>query len=119
MEKGVTKYWTPEQEKFWQRRLSGCRTFAQRNLVMTWRDLIKYDARTREGKKALAKARLRIAVATDDDLRELAYLETIMTKPIDFSKQAEIFNSYKKLQEHLREKGIKRGELECQRKPKQ
>ena len=113
MTKETSKYWTPEAEQHYKRLLAGCRTFAQRHLVMTVRDLLKYNGRTKAGKRAIAQGRLRLAICTDEDLRELAYLEIITTEPIDFNKQAENFNSYKKLQEHIREKGIKGGELEC------
>ncbi|GAI53005.1 unnamed protein product [marine sediment metagenome] len=74
MEKGVTKYWTPKQEELWARRLKNCRTFAQQHLTMSLRDLLKFDERTKEGKRAVAQGRLRLTVATDRDLEELVVL---------------------------------------------
>lgn len=113
MENGISKHWTPEAEAYYEGLLARRPSFAERSLIMSLRDLLKYDGRSRGAKRAIAQARLRFSTASDEDLKELAYIETIMTEPIDFSKQAERFNNYKKLRDAIREKGIKRSELAC------
>jgi len=114
MEKGVTKYWTPKQEELWARRLKNCRTFAQQHLTMSLRDLLKFDSRTKEGKRAVAQGRLRLTVATDRDLEELVELEMRMPGGDKSRSAADQLEYYKGLRTKLKEKGIKRGELECQ-----
>ena len=78
MEKGISKYWTPEQEEAWVRRLEGYHTFATRHLLLAIRDLFKYDGRTKQAKRAIVQDKLRLATATDEELRELAELEEKM-----------------------------------------
>ena len=75
MEKGVSKHWTPGKELEFEERIKRCRTFAERHLTMLLRDVLKYDGRSKEGKRAMTQARLRMAIATDEDLKELAELE--------------------------------------------
>jgi len=75
MEKGLCKDWTPEMEVRFQRRLAGARTWAERHAFQTICNLIRYDLRTTEAKKARARLQLDLVVATDQDLRELAELE--------------------------------------------
>lgn len=75
MEKGVHKTWTPGKELEFEERIKRCRTFAERHLTMLLRDVLKYDARSKEGKRAMTQARLRLAIASDEDLKELAELE--------------------------------------------
>ena len=114
MEKGISKHWAPEHEEHYRGLLVGCRTFAERHLLMTVRDLLKYDGRTKEGKKAIAQGRLRIATATDDDLEELARLEQGMPGRDKHSSVSERVVELKKERGEIRAKGVKRGELECQ-----
>ena len=124
MQKGVSKYWTPEKEEHYERVLAGCLTYAQRDLVMGVRDLLKYDLRTRAGKRAVTRGRLRIAVATDEDLDEIASFAVVAENdrriekgmtveellPLQEAKVEEL----KKLRAKIREKGIKKEELlEC------
>ena len=121
MEKGVFKTWTPGQELEFEERIKRCKTFAERHLLMLLRDTLKYDARSKEGKRAMAKARLRLATATDEDLKLLAELEVLMEreKPGEIpglhraSLVAENLGHLKKTRTEIREKGIKRSELEC------
>ena len=79
-EDGVSKYWTPGQEMEFEHRLKGCRTFAEKHLVMLTRDLLKYDGRSKAAKRAFAKARLRLVMASDKDIEEMAELEAGMQR---------------------------------------
>ena len=125
MEKGLSKYWTPEAEEHYKRLLAGCESFAQRDLVMNVRDLLKYDLRTKAGKAAVAQGRLRIAVATDEDLEEMASLAIVAENDKGIEKgmaieQLEPFQELKvkelkELQTRIRTRGIKRSELKCQK----
>ena len=124
MEKGVSKYWTPEQERGFNQMLASSQTFAERDLVMSIRDLLKYDLRTKEGKRAVTKARLRIAVATDEDIEHMAALqvglenkegiERDMTVEELLPLQEARVEVLKKLRAKMRHRGIKRSELACQ-----
>jgi len=124
MEKGVSRYWTPETEEHYKRVLASCLTYAQRDLVMGVRDLLKYDLRTKAGRRALAREQLRIAVATDEDLEEMASyvvvaennkgIEKSMTVSDFLPLQEAEVNKFKKLRAKIRERGIGESELECQ-----
>ena len=77
VEKGLRKCWTPFLEAKFDYLLngpnmSGPDSFAPRAILLTLRDGMKYDGRTREGKRALASNRLRLAIATDEELLEMA-----------------------------------------------
>lgn len=113
-EKGVSRYWTPERDKVYECLLDTCNTFAEREFIMTIRDLLKYDARTKEGKRARAQGRLRLATASDEDLKELAELEAMLSGRKLYSELPKRLEELNKLRAKIREKGIKRGELECQ-----
>jgi len=117
MEKGLSKSWTPKLEEYYRKLLAGCRTFAERHLLMTVMDLLKYDGRSKEGKRAIAGGRLRLATATDDDLKELARLEQTMPWRDKIPSVSERMEELKRERAEIREKGIKRGELECQQEP--
>jgi len=124
MEKGVCKTWTPQAEEHYERVLAGCSTYAQRDLVMSIRDLLKYDLRTRAGKGTVTRGRLRIAVATDTDLEEMASFVVVAENdrrieggmtveqllPLQEAKVEEL----KKLRAKINRRGIKRSELACQ-----
>lgn len=112
--KGISKYWTPKTEELWVRRLKGCRTFAESYWVMLMRDLLKYDGRTKQAKRAIAQARLRLATATDADIEELAKLESEMPQEEPRQSVAETVEELKKTRAEIREKGIKRSDLACQ-----
>jgi len=113
MEKGVSKYWTPEAEEHYKRLLAGCHTFAERDLLMSIRDLLKYDGRTKAAKRATAQARLRLATATDEDLAEMANLQAKRKKG-DYPDSVERnLKRLKYVRAELKEKGIKRSELAC------
>ncbi len=123
MEKGISKHWTPGQELKFEERIKRCRTFAERHLTMMLRDVLKYDGRSKESKRAIAQARLRLVVATDEDLKELAELQVLMEekeRPGEIpglhkaSLVAEELGHLKNTRAEIREKGIKRSELECQ-----
>jgi len=109
--KGTTKYWTEEQEREFEQRLAECKTFAERTLVMTIRDLVKYDARTREGRQAVAKARLRLATASDDDLEELARLQVSLGGDHPGETVSQALVRLKAARQGVRERGVTREEL--------
>ena len=119
MEKGISKEWTPGKELEFEERIKHCRTYAERHLTMLIRDILKYDGRSKEGKRAMAQARLRLTVATDEDLEELAGLlvSQATEKPGEIpglhraSLVAENLGHLKKTQAEIRERGIKRSEL--------
>lgn len=121
MEKGVNQYWTPQAEEHYNRLLTTCHTFAERHLTMLLRDVLKYDGRSKESKRAMAQARLRFTTATDKDLEELSKLETRMQREIPgeipglhrASLVAERLGQLKKERSQIRERGIKKEELEC------
>lgn len=74
MEEGVAKYWTPGQEIRFDLALKSCRSFAQLHHIMFLRDALKYDGRSKGAKRTLNQAKLRLAIATDADLWEIAKL---------------------------------------------
>ena len=113
MEKGIAKTWTPEQEKFWAGRLSGCHTFAERHLTTILRNVYKYDWRTKQAKKANAQARLQFIIATDADLEGLANVQAKIYQATAPEQVAKRFEELKKQRDALREKGIKRSDLQC------
>jgi hypothetical protein len=103
--KGVSKYWTPAAEEKYEKLMAACHTFAERHLIMTIRDLLKYDGRTKQAKKAIAQGRLRMATATDEELEELVRLESLMPGSENCSPE-ERLQEYKTLRAKLKEKGI-------------
>ena len=119
MEKGIFESWTPGLEIQFEERLKHCRTFAERHLVLTIRDMLKYDARTKEARRAVAQARLRIAVATDKDLEELAELEAAMKEDktggipglYKATLAAESLKKFKSARAKTKEKGISSSDL--------
>jgi len=113
MEKGIAKTWTPEQEELWARQLKGCRTFAERYLTMTIRDLLKYDGRTKEGKRAVAQGRLRVATATDQELVEIARLEVSMKDGGGIEALPERVERLAQSRARLRQRGVKKEDLVC------
>lgn len=122
MEKGLSKYWTLGKELEFEERIKRCRTFAERHLTMLIRDLLKYDGRSKEGKRAMAQARLRLATATNEDLKELVELQVrqVAERPGEIpglhraSLVAENLGHLKNTRAKIKEKGIKRSELKCQ-----
>ncbi|MBA7701611.1 hypothetical protein ES703_110351 [subsurface metagenome] len=124
MERGTSKYWTPGKELEFEERIKRCRTFAERCLFMTTRDLLKYDGRSKEGKRAMVQAKLRLAVATDEDLKEFAELQTLREEDRRgeipglhrASLVAKNLGRLKYVQAKIKENGIKRSELGCQEK---
>jgi len=105
MEKGLSKDWTPEEEALYQSWLASCHTFAERDLMMTLRDHLKY-----EGKREAAQHRLRLATATDEELEEIAELEEQIGGG-GFAFVAYRLKELKIQRAEIREKGIKRSEL--------
>ena len=114
MENGVSKYWTPEAEEYYNGLLAGCRSFAQRDLIMTIRDVLKYDGRTKAGKRSMARARLRIATASDEDLAEMAILRATGAHSATREEIQKEVDELVKIRAKIREKGIRKGELQCQ-----
>ena len=116
MEKGgVNRYWTPEQELIWEARIRAARSFAQTHIAMLLRDVMKYDWRSKESRRPKAQARLRIALASDADLKELAELEVSIeeTNPgwipgLDRAlRVTERFGELKEQRAKIKEEGIK------------
>ena len=114
MKSGLSQYWTPGKEIEYQERLKNCQTFAERHLIMTIRNLLKYDGRTKEAKRAVAQGRLRIATATDTEIEELAKLEAQMKGGGGPDSVPDKIEDYKKLRTRIRERGVKGVEIECQ-----
>jgi len=113
MEKGVHQVWTPALERHYNLLLGGCKTFAERHLTMLLRDVLKYDLRTKAGRRAAAQGKLRLVTATDDELTELATLEAEIwrrDKPF-LTTKAERLESLFQMRDHLRKQGIKKTEL--------
>lgn len=96
---GLSKYWTPAAEEKCQTLLTACHTFAERHLVLTVCDRVKYDGRSKQAKRAIVHAGLRLATATDDELEELARLEAEMEVPHKIE-------TYKRVRARIREEGI-------------
>ena len=121
MENGISKYWTPEADEHYKRLLAGCQTFAGRHLTMLFRDILKYDARSKEGLRAMAQSRLRLGTATDEDLRGLALLQTVLEEDTPgeipglhkASVEAERLAQLRAERDKIRQQGIKRSEIEC------
>jgi len=114
MAKEISKHWTPEQEARAQRLITGSHNFyAIQSLTMSLRDLLKYDHRTRAGRRAKAQARLRLATATDGDLEEMAELRFFIFGEKTAGTIAEALEELKEHRARVREEGFKRSELEC------
>lgn len=113
MEKGISKYWTPEREARAQRLITQSPNFAVRHLLMTLCDMLKYDQRTRAGRRGMAQARLRLATATDKDLEEIAELKVHLLGEADVGTVEQVLFQLNKDRERVRGKGFKRSELEC------
>jgi len=75
---GVNQYWTQHHEIEWEMRIVACRSFAEKHVTILMRDVLKYDGRSKESQRAKAQSRLRIALASDADLVELAEFEVSM-----------------------------------------
>jgi len=134
MEKGVTKHWTPEQEAYFNDMLNDMRTFAARDFVMRVRDILKYDGRTKEAKRARAQAKLRLATASDEELINMAKLRVFLTtlpregSNVKFNEQLYIsleidsevvqeeLEELKKHRARFQAEGIGAGDLQCQSK---
>ena len=119
MEKGLSKYWTPQAEEYYQHAIDSCKTFTERDLIMLMRDLVKYDGRSKESKRAIAKARLRLATATDDDLADMVVLEAALAGKKSMDAMLGRLKDLEKARADIRKKGIKRSELESPEKPEQ
>lgn len=109
--KGISKQWTPGLEAHFELQIRRSRTFAQRNLTLLIRDLLKYDHRSRESKKRFAQARLRMLTASDRDLEEMALIISQMPaegKTVTFTDE---LKDLKQMQASIRERGVKPQEL--------
>lgn len=108
MEKGIRKDWTTGREKVYENLLATCHTFAEQQLIMVIRDLMKYDQRTKAGKRANAQAKLCLVTCSDDELKELAELESELMGGTILEQLAHL----KQARSDIQEEGIKRSELE-------
>lgn len=121
MEKGgVNEYWTPKQELIWGMRILAARNFAETHMAMLLRDIMKYDWRSKESRRPKAQARLRIALASDANLKELAELEVSIEEKnpgwipgLDRAlRVTERFGELKEERAKIKEEGIKSIDLE-------
>jgi hypothetical protein len=69
--KGILSTWTPEQETYFQWLIDSTKSFAERYMISSTRNFLKYDSRSRESKKAMAKLHLMLVMASDEELTEL------------------------------------------------
>jgi len=111
MGKGLSKDWTAEKEALYESYLVSCHTFAERDVMMTPREHLKY-----EGDREIAGGGLRLATATDEELEEVAKLEGQLELKEQLGGGGSTFVAYrlkklKKQRAEIREKGIKRSEL--------
>lgn len=113
MREGIHRHWTPQKESRSQRVIDSAPNFATRHLLMTLRDMLKYDQRTRAGKRALAQAKLRLATATDKDLEELTQLKVHLFGEADVGTVEEVLDQLNKDRARVRKEGFKRSEIEC------
>ena len=81
---------------------------------MSLRDLLKYDGRTKQAKRAIAQARVRLATATDEELEEIARIELKMPGEGPHPSVSEKLEKLKRERAELREKGVPKEELACQ-----
>jgi len=72
---GVTKSWNDQLEILFDDALVKVQGFGERDLILSLRDKLKYDGRTRKGKLASKRIQIRLAMASDDDLADLAKCE--------------------------------------------
>ena len=100
-------------DAFFNHLLERCANFAERHITMSLRDLLKYDSRTRAGKRARAQMRLRLALATDEELEEIARLEVAIIPEVITQGVKERLGHLKEVQARIRKEGIKRSELEA------
>lgn len=112
MEKGISKHWTPEQDAQFKRMLDAPLSFAMRFILTSIRNLLKYDHRTRESKKARARLHLMLATATDDDLAELEALQKEKLGEEGYRKLAEETLDFWEIRERVRATGIPRELIE-------
>ena len=111
MKDGLSKYWTPQAEEHYRQLLASCHSFAERDLIMTIRNLLKYDGRTKESRRSVAQGRLRIATATDEEIREMAELQEQMEGGGGAVAVPDTLEKLRGLRTELGEKGIKGSEI--------
>jgi len=118
--KGVNQYWTPAQETAWEMRIRASRDFAEKHLAIIMRDVLKYDGRSKEARRAKTQSRLRLVTASDAELLGLADLEVSVeeTEPgwipgLDKSiRVKERLAELIKQRNRIKEDGIKSGDLQ-------
>lgn len=108
MEKGISKHWTSKEDAQFKRMLDAPLSFAMRFMLTSIRDLLKYDHRTRESKRASAKLHLTLAMASDDDLAELEALQKEKLGEEGYRKLAEETQDFWEIRERVRATGIPR-----------
>lgn len=75
MEKGVNGNWTEADEARWNELMGSIKSFPMKHILLLFQAVVKYDLRTVPGRRAINRARLRLATATDDDLQDMAEVE--------------------------------------------
>lgn len=71
----VSKPWNDQLEIIFDDALAKTQGFGERHLILSLRDKLKYDGRTRKGKLARKRVQFRLAAASDGDLADLAKYE--------------------------------------------
>lgn len=106
MEKGLRKYWTPELDEMVEHLLGTCHGFANQHMLMALRNGLKYDMRTRQGKRAMAQIRLNLALASDAELEELARFEHDQLGANDKKSAADRLTNLMRIRQQVRERGV-------------
>ena len=110
-ENGVSKCWTPTIEAYFELQIRRSRSFAGKHLLLLLRDLLKYDHRSRESKRRLAHARLRLAIASDKDLEEMAKIICNMPTDGESTSFNQELNTLRQLQAGILKRRVKLEEL--------
>lgn len=106
MEKGTIKGWTPELEAYFKRLIDMANGFAERFMITNVRNILKYDNRTIEYKRARSKAHLALFAASDEELKELAELQHLKMDSCSQVTVDDLINHWKEIQKKIRTEGI-------------
>lgn len=112
MGKGIVLTWGPGLDAEFQKLIDSANGFAERYMITSLRNILKYDGRTREAHKARARLHLMLAMATDQDLAELEALALERLGEEGYQKMREVAPSWRAAQEKIRTNGIPRDLLE-------
>ena len=91
--------------------LRSCRTFAERMFVNMICITLKYDDRSREAKRAKARWRLALAMATEEELRQMANFEHELFKEDGITRETRL-NKFRSLRDKIIREGINKKDLE-------